>query len=57
MPPLHIKGCRGTSPVVQWLRLCTPNARGVASIPGQGTKITGDEERGLKKREEKDMAS
>ena len=29
----------GTSPVVQWLRLCTSNAGGVGSIPGQGTKI------------------
>ena len=25
--------------VVQWLRLCTPNAGCKGSIPGQGTKI------------------
>ena len=29
----------GTSLAVQWLRLCTPNAGGMGSIPGQGTKI------------------
>ena len=29
---------RGTSPVVQWLRLCAPNARGPGLIPGQGTR-------------------
>ena len=29
----------GTSLVVQWLRLCTPNARDTGSIPGWGTKI------------------
>ena len=28
----------GTSLVVQWLRLCTPNAGGSGSIPGQGTR-------------------
>ena len=28
----------GTSLVVQWLRLCTHNARGPGSIPGQGTR-------------------
>ena len=28
----------GTFLVVQWLRLCTPNARGLGSIPGQGTR-------------------
>ena len=27
-----------TSPVVQWLRLCTSNVGGKGSIPGQGTK-------------------
>ena len=26
-----------TSLVVQWLRLCTPNARGLALTPAQGT--------------------
>ena len=30
--------CLGTSPVAQWLRLCTPNAGGLGSIPGQGTR-------------------
>ena len=29
----------GTSPVVQWLRLCASTAGGKGSIPGQGTKI------------------
>ena len=29
----------GTSLVVQWLRLCTPSAGGMCSIPGQRTKI------------------
>ena len=29
----------GTSLEVQWLRLCTPNAEGIVSIPDQGTKI------------------
>ena len=29
----------GTSLVVQWLRLHTPNAGGLGSIPGLGTKI------------------
>ena len=28
----------GTSLVVQWLRLCTPNAGGPGSIPGQGSR-------------------
>ena len=28
----------GTSLVVQWLRLCTPNAGGPGSIPGGGTR-------------------
>ena len=30
--------CTGTSLVVQWLRCHTPNARGLNSIPGQGTR-------------------
>ena len=28
----------GTSLLVQWVRLCVPNAGGPGSIPGQGTK-------------------
>ena len=28
----------GTSWVVQWLRLCAPNAGGPGSIPGQGIR-------------------
>ena len=28
----------GTSLVIQWLRLCAPNGRGLGSIPGQGTR-------------------
>ena len=36
----HIKNmstCGGTSLVIQWLRLCAPNAGGLESIPGLGT--------------------
>ena len=29
----------GTSLVVQWLRLCAPNAGGTGSIPGRETNI------------------
>ena len=29
----------GTSSVVQWLRLHSPNAGGLGSIPSQGTKV------------------
>ena len=32
------KGTDGTSLVVKWLRLCAPNAVGLGSIPGQGTR-------------------
>ena len=28
----------GTSLVVQWLRLCSPNAGGLGSVPGPGTR-------------------
>ena len=28
----------GTSLVAQWLRLCTPNADGLGSAPGQGAR-------------------
>ena len=28
----------GISLLVQWLRLCTPNAEGLSWIPGQGTR-------------------
>ena len=34
---LASNGNTGTSVVVQWLKLCTPNAGGLGSIPGQGT--------------------
>ena len=33
-----IKRAMGTSLVVQWLKFWVPNARGLGSIPGQGTK-------------------
>ena len=33
------KPMTGTSLVVQWLRLRSPNAGGIGSIPGQGTRI------------------
>ena len=29
---------QGTSLVVQWLGLCFPNAEGLGSFPGQGTR-------------------
>ena len=35
---LLMKVKEGTSLVVQWLRLCTPNAGGLGSIPGQGAR-------------------
>ena len=36
---LYLKGLDGgTSLVVQWVRLCTPNAGGLGLIPGQGTR-------------------
>ena len=33
-----MKVTRGHSLVGQWLRLCAPNAGGLGSIPGQGTR-------------------
>ena len=30
---------KGTSLVAQWLRLCSPNAGGLGSIPGRGTRF------------------
>ena len=33
-----IKGILGTSLMVQWLRLRAPDAGGLGSIPGQGTR-------------------
>ena len=38
MKTLIKKDTRGTSLVVQWLRLHTPNTGGLGSIPGQGTR-------------------
>ena len=35
---LHMKSNRGTSLVVQWLKLPTPNAGGPDLILGQGTR-------------------
>ena len=35
---LFEEGVWGTSLVVQWLRLCTPNAGALGLIPGQGTR-------------------
>ena len=37
--PSFLKDIFRTSQVVQWLRLCAPNAEGMGLIPGQGTKI------------------
>ena len=33
-----MKKALGTSLVVQWLKLCTPNAKDSGSIPGQATR-------------------
>ncbi|TEA32202.1 hypothetical protein DBR06_SOUSAS6610137, partial [Sousa chinensis] len=33
-----LKHCLGTSLVAQWIRLRTPSAGGLGSIPGQGTR-------------------
>ena len=46
---LIYKALGGTSLVVQWLRLCTPNAGGRDSIPGWGTKILHIAQGGRKK--------
>ena len=35
---IHFKNYPGTSLVVQWLGLHAPNAGGLGSIPGQGTR-------------------
>ena len=35
---INIKKNPGTSLAVQWLRVCTPNAGDLGSIPGQGTR-------------------
>ena len=37
-PFLAINKQTGTSLSVQWLRLCSANAGGVGSIPGQGSR-------------------
>ena len=37
----------GTSLLVQWLRLCAPNAEGPGLIPGQGTGSHSAETKGL----------
>ena len=39
----------GTSLAVHWLRLCAPNAGGVGSVPGGGTKIPDAANHSLKK--------
>ena len=55
---LHVMRCQrtGTSLVVQWLRLCAPNAGGMGSIPGQGTRILYTSPRGQKKKREREMS-
>ena len=35
---MSIKAISGTSLVIQWFRLQAPNAGGLGSIPGQGTR-------------------
>ena len=39
-PQVLSKDCVGIFLVVQWLRLCTPNAGGTSLIPNWGTKIS-----------------
>ena len=36
----YLKEFSGTSPAIQWLKLHTPTAGTVGSIPGQETKIS-----------------
>ena len=43
----------GSSPVVQWLRLCASNAGGMGLIPGQGTKILHASRCGKEKKKKK----
>ena len=43
----------GTSLAVQWLRLCTPNAGGMGSIPGPRTKILHAAGHGQQKKKKK----
>ena len=55
-PPAHIifKNRRGgTSLMVQWLQLHAPNAGGMGSIPGWGTKIPHATQHGQKKKRNK----
>ena len=40
----------GTSPVVQWLRLCPSNAGVAGSIPGRGTKTVWPKKKKKKKK-------
>ena len=42
----------GTSPAVQWWRLCASAAGGAGSVPGRGTKIPHVVQRGQKKKKE-----
>ena len=44
-----IKTDKGTSQVVQWLRLCTSTAGGMGLIPGRGTEMLHAAWRGQKK--------
>ena len=48
-----IKEADWTCLVVQWLRLCASTARGMGSVPGQGTKIPTCPWRGQKEKEQK----
>ena len=41
--------------MVQWLRLHTPNARDIASIPGWGTKISHATQCSKKKKKKKTL--
>ena len=50
---LLIKEADWTCLVVQWLRLCASTARGMGSVPGQGTKIPTCPWCGQKEKEQK----
>ena len=46
----EVEELRGTSRVVQWLRLCTYSAGGMGSIPGWTTKIPNAKQHSQKKK-------
>ena len=53
---VETRATRGTSLVVQRLRLCAPNADATGSVLGQGTKIAHAECLGQKQTNKQDMS-